>query len=185
MLSPLRLALVVVSSVHLSHLVGGLVLPGTSRRHVVGRWASTGSRSAVRRSAWQAVQDDTGRTYYWDEESGSTQWERPEGFNDGSPAAAAAAAAATAAAEPAAVSDSSDSSGSGGGGGGGGGGELSLDDARLYQVSLPPSTGIQWGADLALRWPRVLGFEEGSGADVAGVAEGDQLVAIGGRSVAG
>ena len=56
MLSPLRLALVVVSSVHLSHLVGGLVLPGTSRRHVVGRWASTGSRSAVRRSAWQAVQ---------------------------------------------------------------------------------------------------------------------------------
>ena len=52
-------------------------------------------------------------------------------------------------------------------------------------MSLPPSTGIQWGADLALRWPRVLGFEEGSGADVAGVAEGDQLVAIGGRSVAG
>ena len=41
------------------------------------------------------------------------------------------------------------------------------------------STGCSRSAELDMRWPRVLGFEDGSGAETAGVQAGDQLVAVG------
>ena len=62
---------------------------------------------------------------------------------------------------------------------------LNLDDERLYQVTLPASTGIEWGGDLQLRWVRVLGFEDGSAAPYEGVKKGDQLVCVDGESTVG
>ena len=93
-------------------------------------------RRAEAEERWQELADSDGRIYYWDEISGRTQWEEPASLR--------AAARKNA--------DSTDE----------GGAQLSLDDERLYQVSLPPSTGIQWGGDLELRWPRVLGFDAGA-----------------------
>lgn len=61
---------------------------------------------------------------------------------------------------------------------------VELDDPRLYHVDLPSATGIKWGSDLSLRWPRVLGFDEGSAASAEGSVEvGDQLLAVNGEAV--
>ena len=65
-----------------------------------------------------------------------------------------------------------------------GGAQLSLDDERLYQVSLPldgHSVGRRFGTALAAR-PRLRGRVS---ADLTGVAVGDHLVAVGGCSVVG
>lgn len=68
----------------------------------------------------------------------------------------------------------------------GDGEEVELNDPRLYHVDLPSATGIKWGSDLSLRWPRVLGFDDGSAAGAEGSVEiGDQLVAIDGEAIIG
>ena len=43
--------------------------------------------------AWSAYQDDSGQTYYYNNDTGQTQWEEPEGFNDAAAAGADAGGA--------------------------------------------------------------------------------------------
>jgi len=45
-----------------------------------GRGGGSGVGSASTAALWVAVKDATGATYYWDEATGSTSWEVPEGF---------------------------------------------------------------------------------------------------------
>jgi len=63
---------------------------------------------------------------------------------------------------------------------------LSLDDPRIVTVSLDRRTGIDFGCDLSLSWPYVLGLvPDGSAARTGLVQLGDQLVAVQGNSVLG
>jgi len=63
---------------------------------------------------------------------------------------------------------------------------LSTDDPRVLSVSVDRVTGIDFGCDLALRWPYVLALvPDGSAARTGEIRIGDQLVAIAGASVLG
>ena len=63
---------------------------------------------------------------------------------------------------------------------------LSMEDPRLFTVEVDRVTGIDFGCDLALRWPYVLALvPDGSAARTGEILLGDQLVAIAGVSVLG
>jgi len=59
-------------------------------------------------------------------------------------------------------------------------------DPRLVSVSLDRVTGIDFGCDLTLRWPYVMGLVPNGAAERTGEVEvGDQLLAVAGESVVG
>ena len=63
---------------------------------------------------------------------------------------------------------------------------LDLKDPRILTVSLDRTTGIDFGSDLALRWPYVLALTPNGDAMQTGQVQiNDQLLAINGQSVVG
>jgi len=63
---------------------------------------------------------------------------------------------------------------------------LTTDDPRVLTLDIDRVTGIDFGCDLGLRWPYVMGLvPNGAAARTGLVLIGDQLVAIAGESVLG
>ena len=63
---------------------------------------------------------------------------------------------------------------------------LSTEDPRVISVEIDRNTGIDFGCDLALRWPYVMSLVPNGAAERDGrIRVGDQLVAISGGSVIG
>lgn len=63
---------------------------------------------------------------------------------------------------------------------------LDTDDPRVLTIYVDKVTGIDFGCDLTLRWPYVMGLVPNGAAQRGGlVLLGDQLVAIAGQSVLG
>lgn len=60
------------------------------------------------------------------------------------------------------------------------------EDPRVYTANITKPTGIDFGCDLSLRWPYVLGLVPGGAAGLSGQVEvGDQVLGIGRTSVVG
>ena len=63
---------------------------------------------------------------------------------------------------------------------------LTTDDPRVLTVDVDRVTGIDFGCDLQLRWPYVMGLVPNGAAARTGLIKlGDQLVAVGGESILG
>jgi len=63
---------------------------------------------------------------------------------------------------------------------------LTTDDPRVLTVDVDRVTGIDFGCDLQLRWPYVMGLVPNGAAARTGLIKlGDQLVAIAGESILG
>lgn len=63
---------------------------------------------------------------------------------------------------------------------------LTTDDPRVITLNIDRVTGIDFGCDLALKWPYVLSLVPNGAADRSGlILIGDQLAAIAGQSVLG
>jgi ferredoxin len=60
------------------------------------------------------------------------------------------------------------------------------EDPRVYTATIGKRTGIDFGCDLSLSWPYVLGLVPGGSAELNGQIEiGDQLLGVGRTSVVG
>lgn len=63
---------------------------------------------------------------------------------------------------------------------------LSMEDPRVLTVVLDRVTGVNFGCDLSLCWPYVMGMVPSGSAECSGeVLIGDQLVAVAGKNVLG